>query len=61
MQAMAAGKQTSDRLIASAERQVTVIPLTVGPVVGRSLLSILGSGEIPFPGSRKKIETLESR
>jgi len=29
------------------------------PTVGRSLVSILGSREIPFPGSRKKIETLE--
>ena len=27
------------------------------PVVGQSLVSILGSREIPFPGSRKKIET----
>ena len=27
------------------------------PIVGRSLVSILGSREIPFPRSRKKIET----
>jgi len=29
------------------------------PIVGRSLVCILGSREIPFLGSRKKIETLE--
>jgi len=50
-------KQTSDRLIATAEQPVTIIVLTIGPIVGRSLVSILGSREIPFPGSRKKIET----
>ena len=53
MQATAAVKQTSDRLIAIVERQVTIIPLTNRPIVERSLLSILGSSEIPFPGSRK--------
>ena len=31
------------------------------PIVRQSLVSILGSREIPFPGSRKKIETLDSR
>jgi len=36
-------------------------PAQSRPVVRRSLVSILGSREIPFPGSRKKIETLESR
>jgi len=36
---------------------VTTIPLTIGLIVGRSLVSILGSREIPFPGSRMKIET----
>ena len=45
---------TSDRLIASAERQVTIIPLTIGLLSG--LFSILGSREL-FSG----IETLESR
>ena len=54
MRATAVVKQTSDRLIASA---VTVITLTVGPIVGRSLVSILGSQEVPFPESRKEIET----
>ena len=49
------GPPSNDRLIASAERQVTIIPLTIGPVFGRSLVTILGSWEIPFPGSRKKI------
>ena len=44
----------SDRWIANVERQVTIIPLTIGPIVGWSLVSILGSGEIPFPWSRKK-------
>ena len=31
------------------------------PIVGQSLVSILGSGDIPFLGSRKKIETGDSR
>ena len=31
------------------------------PIVGRSLVLILGSREIPFSGSRKKIETRDSR
>jgi len=56
----AAVKQTSDRLIASTEQQVTIIPLTVVPVVGWLLVSILGSPEIPFLGSRKKIKTRDS-
>ena len=60
MRAVAAVKQTSDRMIASAERQVTVIPLTIGPNVGRLLVSILRSREISFPGSRKKIDSLTS-
>jgi len=63
IRATAAVKQTSGQLIASAERQVTIIPLTIGPIVGQSLVSIfgsLGSREIPFPGSRKKIETRDS-
>jgi len=47
-------KQTSYRLIASAEQQVAIVLLTIGPIVGRSLVSILGSREISFPGSRKK-------
>jgi len=54
-------KQTSDRLIASAERQVTIIPLTTSPTVGRSLVLILRSRELPFSGSRKKIDTRDSR
>jgi len=36
-------------------------PVHNRPIVGQSLVSILGSQEIPFPGLRKKIETLESR
>ena len=36
-------------------------PAHNGPIVRRSLVSILASREISFPGSRKKIETLESR
>jgi len=55
MWAMAMVKQTSDRLIGgnySADNR---------PIVGQSLVSILGSGDIPFLGSRKKIETGDSR
>ena len=44
-------KKPSDRLIASAKRQVALIPLTIGPIVGQSLVSILQSQEIPFLGS----------
>ena len=49
-----AGEATSDGLIASTstEVQVAIIPLTIGSIVGRLLVSILGSREIPFPGSR---------
>jgi len=43
------------------ERQVTIISLTISPIVGRSLVSILGSREIPLSGSRKKIETRDIR
>ena len=36
MWAMATVKRTSDRETASTERQVTIIPLTIGPIVGWS-------------------------
>jgi len=40
--------------MASAKQQVAIILLTIGPIVERLLILILGSQEIPFPGSRKK-------
>jgi len=52
MWATATVKQTSDQSIASAERQVTIIPLTIGLLSDG--LSILGSPEIVFPGLRKR-------
>ena len=61
MQATAAVKQTSHQLIASMEQQVTIIPLTIGPIVGQSLVWILGIREIAFPGSRKKTEATKFR
>jgi len=36
-------------------------PAHNGPISGQSLVLILGSGEIPFLGLRKKIETRDSR
>ena len=44
---------TSDRLIASAERQVTIIPLTIGLFRAVVSVSILVSREISFPRSKK--------
>jgi len=44
---------TSDRLIASAERQVTIIPLTIGLFLAVVSVSILVSREISFPRSKK--------
>ena len=40
---------------------MTIIPLTISPTVGRSLVLILRSRELPFSGSRKKIDTRDSR
>ena len=54
-------KKFNSRHNFSQKWPVTIIPLTIGPIVGQSLVSILGSREIPFPGSRKKIETPDSR
>ena len=54
-------KQTSNRLIASVERQVTNSPAHNRSTVGWSLVSILGSREILFREMRKKIETQDSR
>jgi len=51
---MAAVKQTSHQLIASTKQQVTIIPLTIGSIVRRSLVSILGIREIPFLGKIEK-------
>ena len=53
MRTTAVVKQTSDRLISSVEWQVTIIPLTIGLLLG-GRVSIPGSQEIPFPGLRKK-------
>ena len=54
----------SDQLIASAERQVTIIMLTIGPIVGRLLVSevekFLSRGSRKKI-KRKKIETRDSR
>jgi len=54
MRATAVVKQTSDQLIASMETGDNY-PAHNRPIVGWLLVSILGSREIPFPGSRKKM------
>jgi len=54
------GEASHDQPIASVERQVTIIRSQQVCCWG-SLVSILGSREIHFPGSRKKIETRDSR
>jgi len=58
MQAMATVKRSTD-----SKRGTTGdnYPTHSRPVVGQSLVSVPGNREIPFAGSRKKIETLESR
>ena len=61
MWATAAMKQISNWLMSSAERQVAVILLTIGPIVGRLLVRIFGNREIAFLGPRKRIDTRDSR
>jgi len=52
---------TSYRLRASAERPVTIIPLTVGLLSGGRVSLDSRKSRNSFPRIEKKIETLESR
>jgi len=51
---------TSNRLIASTERPVTIIPLTVGPLSGGRVSLDSRKSRNSFPGIEKKIETGDS-
>ena len=46
--------QQKHQLIASMERQVAIIAYTIGPVVRRPQVSILGKSRNSFPGIEKK-------